>query len=53
MEEREEEQLVPEPILRKEREEAKELPLEDLDMPVSQLLKMYKSREIPRRWSAE
>ena len=51
MEAREEKQLVPDPVLRKEQEEMKELPLEVLDVPISQLLTMYKSRDIPRRWT--
>lgn len=52
MEMREERQLVPVHALRKE-QEMKEMPLEVLDMPISQLLEMYKSREIPRRWGLE
>ena len=50
MEKREEKQLVPDRVLRKEQEEMKELPLEDLDVPISQLLEIYKRREVPRRW---
>ena len=53
MESREEKQLTPAQILRKEQEEMKELPLEILDVPISQLLKMYKSREVPRRWKVQ
>ena len=49
----EEKQLVPVQVLRVERGGMKELPLEELDMPISQLLKTYKHRELPRRWSAE
>ena len=41
MEKREEKQLVPSPVPRKEQEEMKELPLEALDVPINQLLKMY------------
>ena len=53
MERREEKQLTPAPVLRKEQEEMEELPLEALDVPISQLLKMYKSREVPKRWKVQ
>ena len=53
MEKREEKQLVPSPDMQKEQEEGELLPLEVLDVPVNQLLKLYKSREIPRRWKVE
>jgi hypothetical protein len=49
----EEKQLVPVLVLRKEHEETKELPIEALDVPISQLLKIYKSREVPRRWNIQ
>ena len=53
MEMREGEQLVIDPVLRKEHEDREELPLEVLDVPISQLLQMYKSRDVPRRWRVE
>lgn len=53
MENIEKKQLVPALVLRKEQEAIKELPLEVLDIPINQLLIMYKNRELPRRWSAE
>ncbi|MFC1925589.1 hypothetical protein ACFLW2_02710 [Chloroflexota bacterium] len=53
MEWREEKQSIPGPVLRKEQEEVKELPLEVLDLPIDHLLKIYKNREIPQRWMVE
>jgi len=47
MEKKDERELTPVPVLRKEREEEKELPLELLDVPIGELLE---SREISRRW---
>ena len=52
MEKREEKQFVPPPVPRKEQEKGELLPLEALDVPISELLKTYKSREIPRRWKS-
>ena len=50
MEKSEEKQLVPTRDQREEREEMREIPLEELDIPISQLLEMYKRREVQRRW---
>jgi len=47
MEKKDERELIPVLVRRKEREEKKELPLEVLDVPIGQLLE---SREISRRW---
>ena len=53
MEKREEKQLSSSPVPRKEQEEKELLPLESLDVPINQLLKIYKRREAPRRWKAQ